>query len=63
MNSYKARISSISKQFDGMEILLSSRAEIQKNTSLKWLEPLKEEANEEEKKWYERAKKLVVSGY
>jgi len=63
MNSYKAKISSTDKRFDGMEILLSSKAEVQKNTSLKWLEPLKEEASEGEKRWYERAKRLVVSEY
>lgn len=62
MNNYKAKISSTNKQFDGMDILLSSKAEVQKGVTFKWLEPLKEDANEQERKWYTRVEKLVISG-
>jgi len=62
MNNYKAKISSTNKQFDGMDILLSSKAEVQKGVTFRWLEPLKEDANEQERKWYTRVEKLVISG-
>jgi len=60
MSTYKAKVYSSDKRFHGMPLLFDSHIPVSENTKLAWLEPLKDDASDEEIEWYNKVLKLVV---